>query len=405
MAGWSPLLLLQIILHVSVPLEFITHPEADLNMQKVIKHGYPIEIHEVTTEDNYILTLHRVPHGRRSPSNNTKRSPVLLLHGMAAQVEYFLLLGRRSLIYYLADRGYDVWILNARGTRYSQKHKYFDIEDNRYWKFSYHEIGTYDIPANIDYIMNKTNQKIFLIGHSQGNTCHFVMATERPEYNDKIKISVLYGPSVLLKYADYPLVNAISYFVDIYQMIYDGLGMDVIFPMNDSMDFIFKVLCSETTYFMKFCRHILSNIGSHASHLITQEVVSLVFTVPLARLAARQIFHYMQCIKSGVFRQYDYGEIDNLRRYRTKTPPEYNLTKAVAPVAIFYAERDEFATIKGSQEIAKVLPNVILLYKVPYKYFNHIDFILASNASSLVYKRNVQLFKNFDNGQLRDKRT
>lgn len=55
---------------------------------------------------------------------------------MGAQPEYFLLLGRHSVVYYLADRGFDVWILNARGTLYSQKHKYFDIDkDVKYWMF------------------------------------------------------------------------------------------------------------------------------------------------------------------------------------------------------------------------------------------------------------------------------
>ncbi|XP_018563475.1 lipase 3-like isoform X2 [Anoplophora glabripennis] len=348
MVKWSPLLILQMVAHVSISLKFITHPEADLNMeQKIKKHGYPLEIHEVITEDNYILTVHRVPHGRKPPNNRTNRSPVLLLHGMGAHPEYFLVLGRRSLVYYLADRDFDVWILNARGSPYSEKHKYFDVGDPKYWKFSFHEIGVYDIPANIDYIVNKTNQKVFVIGHSQGNTCYFVMATERPEYNDKVKISSVYAPSVLLKYMDYPFAVTFSYVVELFQ-----------------------------------------------------EVASLLFSVRPVNIAARQLFHYMQNVKSGIFRQYDFGEIGNLERYKTKMPPEYNLTNAVAPVALFYAERDDVTSVKGAQETMKVLPNVIFSYKVPYKYFNHIDFLFGSNASTLVYKRNVQLFKDFDSGKM-----
>ena len=39
----------------------------------------------------------------------------------------------------------------------------------------------------IDYILEKTgNKKIFYIGHSQGTTTFFAMASELPEYNKKI---------------------------------------------------------------------------------------------------------------------------------------------------------------------------------------------------------------------------
>jgi lysosomal acid lipase/cholesteryl ester hydrolase len=53
--------------------------------------------------------------------------------------------------------------------------------------YSWHEIGTRDIPAIIDYILEKTKlQKIFYMGHSQGTTVFYVMASELPAYNDKI---------------------------------------------------------------------------------------------------------------------------------------------------------------------------------------------------------------------------
>ena len=39
----------------------------------------------------------------------------------------------------------------------------------------------------IDYVLEKTgNKKIFYIGHSQGTTTFFTMASELPHYNDKI---------------------------------------------------------------------------------------------------------------------------------------------------------------------------------------------------------------------------
>ena len=35
----------------------------------------------------------------------------------------------------LANAGHDVWLVNARGTRYSRKHTYLTPDDLEYWDF------------------------------------------------------------------------------------------------------------------------------------------------------------------------------------------------------------------------------------------------------------------------------
>jgi lysosomal acid lipase/cholesteryl ester hydrolase len=46
--------------------------------------GYPVEVHETTTEDGYILQMHRIPHGVANgpgPGQGTK-TPIYLQHGL-----------------------------------------------------------------------------------------------------------------------------------------------------------------------------------------------------------------------------------------------------------------------------------------------------------------------------------
>jgi len=50
---------------------------------RVAAYGYPCEEYQVTTEDGYILSLKRIPHGLSNADNSTEdRTPVLLFHGL-----------------------------------------------------------------------------------------------------------------------------------------------------------------------------------------------------------------------------------------------------------------------------------------------------------------------------------
>lgn len=55
-------------------------------------------------------------------------------------------------------------------------------------KCRWHEMGLYDITAEIDYVLGQTGEsQLIYMGHSMGTTQFYVMCAERPEYNDKIK--------------------------------------------------------------------------------------------------------------------------------------------------------------------------------------------------------------------------
>lgn len=63
----------------------------------------------------------------------------------------------------------------------------------------------------VDHIIASTNfSKITYIGMSQGSTAYFVMASSRPEYNDKILLANVIAPVVTLYQTKTPLFNLLE---------------------------------------------------------------------------------------------------------------------------------------------------------------------------------------------------
>ena len=62
-----------------------------------------------------------------------------------------MLNGAKSSAFRAAQAGYDVWLGNNRGSKYSLGHiksaDYYKHES--YWEFSFPEMGKYDLPAQI----------------------------------------------------------------------------------------------------------------------------------------------------------------------------------------------------------------------------------------------------------------
>lgn len=123
----------------------------------------------------------------------------------------------------LADAGYDVWMGNSRGTTFSRNHTTLNPDtDHKFWNFSWHEIGIYDLPASIDYILNVTNStSLYYVGHSQGSTTMYVMASEKPEYNEKIKFYVHLAPIAFMSHLRSPPIKLFS-------------GLQTVFPVSST---------------------------------------------------------------------------------------------------------------------------------------------------------------------------
>lgn len=172
-------------------------------MELVKLAGFPYEVHDVQTEDGYILKLHRIM--PRKPGFY-KKGVIFLMHGMVrSSTDYALTGADNALSFLLSDSGYDVWMGNARGNTFSTKHRFLSPDDQKFWDFSYHEMGYFDLSAMISYTLQETREpNLFYAGHSQGGAAVLALLSTRPEFNAKIRQLHLMAPAVYLTNIKFP---------------------------------------------------------------------------------------------------------------------------------------------------------------------------------------------------------
>lgn len=131
--------------------------------------------------------------------------------------------------YNLADAGFDVWLGNARGNRLSRHHVSLDpsgdSEKMDFFDFSWEEIGMNDLATAIDYVLETTGQKkLHYVGHSQGGTVFLVLASMKPEYNEKFtSVHLLAGVGYQRFFPNIPLAAAAAITDVIYVSIHKAI--------------------------------------------------------------------------------------------------------------------------------------------------------------------------------------
>ncbi|KAL1513236.1 hypothetical protein ABEB36_002670 [Hypothenemus hampei] len=358
-----------------------------MNFSDVVQsYGYPVEIHEVTTEDGYLLDVFRVPYGAKSSTKTPNPNPILLNHGLMGSAENFIVGGpTKALAYVLADKGYDIWLCNARGTQHSRKHVHLDPDKDleQYWRFSFHEIGVYDLPATIDYVLNKTGKsQLHFIGHSQGTTTFFVMGSERPEYNEKIKLMIAMAPSALLGNIKMISLRLLATFKDYLKTLADYLKVYELIPKyllsNEAIRSITSSFCEEHQVITRtVCSNVFVAMSGFSPEQLDPDTITFLTNLGPGGASVYQALHYAQLVNSGKFVKFDWGPRENMIKYNSTTPPEYNFANMVSPMSLFYGEADLMVTKEDVMLLTTRLPNVVDVYRIPYDNWSHLDFLWA----------------------------
>ncbi|XP_063628887.1 lipase 1-like [Cydia splendana] len=355
-------------------------------IQLVTKYGHTAEEYEVTTEDGYLLKVFHIP---------GNRSSILLTHGLATDADPYVIRGHGSLGIALADKGYNVWLLNNRGTKFSRRHTELDPDkDKKFWDFSFHEMGYYDLAATIDFVLNQTGEKkIFAIGHSQGASQFFALTSLRPEYNDKVKLFLALAPGVYF-FNMPPLFRVIADAGPLLLELLKTLGIEELCRDRGALLNLIKTICTKGIVSYEVCvKGVIFPFFGYNPAGFELSFLRTLFGHAPSGFSRKCLKHFDQLYLRKKFSQFDYGDHENLSKYGLSNPPDYDLSKVTANVALMAGKNDTLILVNNLKLLKEMLPNVVHFEEI--EETNHIDFVLSGEAYKYMFRSIFSLLQNY----------
>ncbi|XP_015115285.1 lipase 3 isoform X2 [Diachasma alloeum] len=317
-------------------------PNTVLTTPQIIRRaGYPAESHTVQTDDGYLLELHRIP--------NELGYPIFLQHGLLGCSTDWIMQGKgRAIAYLLADKGYDVWLGNYRGNTYSAAHITLPLDNPKFWNFSFHELGIYDLPAMITYVTDYKQKPVIYIGHSMGTTGMFVMGSNRLDIHKRVRFVICYAPVGLTAHWKGPM-RAIAPLAPAFTALGDTFGYGPFLTRDAKVNTFTKYICDASKLEEFECENMdFAIFGSDYTQFEVNLIPTITSHTP-AGTSTKALNHYLQMCNSKRFGYYDHGPVKNLEFYKTPIAPDYNVSKNTLPIFMFYGLNDKVATGVGDE--------------------------------------------------------
>lgn len=349
-------------------------------------YGYYAEEHVVQTGDGYLLGLHRLAWRRGeedsrvnagSGKGGLKKKVVYLHHGLMMNSEVWVSLTERErcLPFELVERGYDVWLGNNRGNKYSKKSVHCAPTDQSFWNFSMDQFAFHDIPDSIEYILKTTHQpSLSYIGFSQGTAQAFATLSIHPDLNDKIDVFIALAPAMSPPGLTSGIVN--SFVKTSPDILFLAFGRKSILPSTTMWQSIlyppiFVRLIDASLHFL--FGWTASNITAHQKLAAYPHLYSYTST--------KSVVHWFQIIRNGTFQMYD-DDAPSLmsnksKYYKVAKFPTRNIK---TPIVLVYGGSDSLVDINV---MLKKLPRHTIAKEIPH--YEHLDFLWASSVDQLVF--------------------
>ena len=368
---------------------FETYCGDNLFMDMVTPLNYPVTSHTTTTEDGYVLKLFRIQ--AKNTKMTTGKPVVFLQHGLFDSSDGWVSNTEpNSLGFVLANAGYDVWMGNSRGNKYSRINTKISPEDKEFWDYSFQEMGQYDVKANIKFVLDQTRQaKLTYVGHSQGTSQMFAALGDpvtAPYINSKVKKYIALAPIVYMTHVTSKLLRIVTS-TDILLEGAKMFGVQEWLPGScntNSASTKFQVYACKLNPLL--CNFALGLVDSNPRYDNQTRLPYFLEHSPSGS-SLRTLWHYRQQIEAKSqtqFNKFDFGAAGNLNRYGQTTAPAYDLNNIKIPVRGFVGTQDVLGDVEDTSLLNSKLNQLKKDYK-EYVYNNcgHMTFMWGLNPTQI----------------------
>ena len=148
----------------------------------ILRAGYPLEEHSVTTDDGYVLQMHRIP---RKQSAET----VFFQHGVLDTSLGWVAIGTGGSAAFAAyDDGFDVWLGNTRANP-PRVNVRSSKRGSKYWRWSANDLAFLDLKAQLEYIHQLKLKELLKASLSHAPTQRIERNEEFPHSRSEINLS------------------------------------------------------------------------------------------------------------------------------------------------------------------------------------------------------------------------
>ncbi len=250
------------------------------------------------------------------------------------------------------------------------------------------QMGQFDIPAVVDYVLATTGRpKLSYVGYSLGCAVFFIAVDGRPDLNDKVDVMVALAPSSATRnFRNWPMLLSPS-LVKLRPTL-KALGVTVVLDNDSPALNASKTLCRQTYAAALLCRTFLESISGFNGRNFDLALLPVFNGVVPAGTSVDTMVQFVQNNMAGqTFQAFDYGAEENRRVYGSLRPKTYDLSRVTTPVHIFFSKNDLIVDYRDVLWLAAQLSNVASLNLASDFKFSHLDYVLGSNAKSVVYDK------------------
>ncbi|RKU44314.1 cholesterol esterase [Coniochaeta pulveracea] len=358
--------------------------------------GYTAEEHVVQTKDGFLLGVHRLAWRRgeedmrvNNGPNSVKKRVVYLHHGLLMNSEVWVCLtdAQRALPFVLVDRGFDVWLGNNRGNKYSKKSVHCAPDSLKFWDFSIDEFAFHDIPDCIAYILEATGQQsLSYIGFSQGTAQAFASLAVHPMLNNQVNVFIALAPAMSPAGLHNGIVDALI-----------KASPQVLFLLFGRRSILSSATMWESILYPPLFTYFIDTALGFLFNWRTQNISTSQKLAAYPHLysftSTKSVVHWFQIIRNKSFQMYDddvHPPISLSSSSKYTKVAKYPTRNIRTPIVLVYGGSDSLVDINV---MLRELPKQTIATGIPH--YEHLDFLWARDVDEQVFPHVFDALESF----------